>query len=183
MGAIDQLMREHEVLERALALLTGMARRLEAGASVAPESALRLIDFFSEYADGHHHAKEEHVLFPALVSVGLSADVGPVGVMLREHETCRALLGRMRRAAHELDTPVSREELVEGAFLYAGMLGEHIRKENFVLFPMAQRALRERIVAVDEACASIDAKAAGPGAALLDDIESALGPRRAAAHA
>jgi len=53
------------------------------------ELIVNLVRFF---ADGLHHAKEEDLLFPALIRKGFSPEQGPVAVMLAEHvkgrDTC-----------------------------------------------------------------------------------------------
>jgi len=146
-GPTERLMQEHEVIVKGLAVLRRMADRLARGAPVAPEAAAGLLDFFVGFADQQHHLKEETLLFPALVEAGLPAQGGPVGVMLHEHEIGRALLARLRKAVPDLDKPgPARGDFVDAAMNYCVLLGDHIDKENGILFRLADQALsREQV--------------------------------------
>ena len=146
MRATKLLMEEHEIILQALRVLQAVAAR---GAQPPPA----LLDFFKEFADDHHHGKEEQILFPALEEAGFPRDAGPVGVMLHEHTQGRALTAALR----------DPERFAAAAPAYVAMLTAHIAKENQVLFPMADRAI-ENPRAVDQAC---------------DDFEAASVERRA----
>ncbi len=133
------LMSEHEVILKALAVLDGLATRLEKGEDVPKEPFLELVEFFRNYADKSHHAKEERTLFPALVEAGLPERGGPVGVMLHEHDIGRGHLAQLREFIPGL--PATRVEVARAARNYDALLAPHISKENEVLFMMADRLL------------------------------------------
>lgn len=143
MEATDELKAEHRVIERVLGALEVMAGRLAAQQPVRAGFFLDAADFIQHFADGCHHHKEEGVLFVKLVACGLPKSGGPVGVMLAEHEQGRAFTRAMREAAEKLaagDESV-RVPLVESARGYAGLLRQHIAKEDSVLFGMAERLI------------------------------------------
>jgi hemerythrin-like domain-containing protein len=141
-GAIEWLMQEHEVVARGLGVLRGMADAMERGETVLMTSASRLLDFFEQYADEHHHQKEELLLFPALIDAGMPGRHGPIPAMLNEHDLGRALVERMRTAAEALDGPATaREAFVAAARDFCELLTFHIQKENNVLFDLAERLL------------------------------------------
>jgi hemerythrin-like domain-containing protein len=102
-----------------------------------------MVDFFTRFADGFHHAKEEALLFPALAEQGIPVEDGPVGCMTSEHERGRALLGEVEQSAQALDigNERSRRKFVEAARAYILLLADHIRKEDEVLFTIAETAL------------------------------------------
>ena len=131
---------EHRVILRVLACLESFAERTERSQHVDPRTAGELIDFLSIFADRCHHGKEETELFPLLVRKGLPREVGPIAVMLAEHEDGRALIAQMRRAAAGGGDPA--RDFVAHARAYVGLLRAHIGKENDVLFPMADGMLR-----------------------------------------
>ena len=143
MKATDILMQEHEVIVRVLATLEAAADRLERGEAVRPGFFLDAADFIKGFADGCHHRKEEGVLFKAMAAHGMPERNGPIGVMLAEHEQGRALTRAMRAAAERLGQgdQTARAELVRAARGYAGLLRQHIAKENGVLFPMANQVI------------------------------------------
>jgi hemerythrin-like domain-containing protein len=60
--------------------------------------------------------------------------------MLHEHDLGRSLIARMREFS-PLDSEAARGGFRDAAAQYAELLGQHIQKENNVLFMLADRAL------------------------------------------
>jgi hemerythrin-like domain-containing protein len=137
---IDQLQTEHRIIEKALHALTGLCDRLERGERIDPDAFDRMFDFLGTFADRRHHQKEEKCLFPALGLHGVPRDRGPIGVMLQEHCTGRALIAHMKRAANAH----AHKQFIDDARAYVNLLSEHIQKEDNVLFRIAQTLLDER---------------------------------------
>jgi len=142
MKATDTLKHEHVVIGRALKVLAALAARIETG-DVPPEQDVGgLLAFFTDFADGCHHVKEETILFPALETAGLSRGRGPLAAMLDQHERGRRLVAALRAAAPAL----ARDDAARGRFAaaardYVSLLEQHITIENEVLFPGADRML------------------------------------------
>ncbi len=136
MRATDLLMEEHLLIERGLRTLLALAERGKPGLEITA-----VLSFLSEFADGHHHAKEEKILFPALEEAGFPADAGPVAVMLHEHDVGRAFIAQMRANA-ALDTEQARRAFRDAAKQYVDLLSQHISKENNVLFRLADNAIQ-----------------------------------------
>ncbi len=143
MKATDTLSDEHKVIVRVLAALEKAAVRLEASEPIDPSYFVEAADFIKGFADGCHHQKEEGVLFPAMIQAGLPRESGPVAVMLAEHEEGRRLTRGMRKAAEELAAgdEQARAGVVANAMGYARLLRQHIQKEDFILFPMADKVI------------------------------------------
>jgi hemerythrin-like domain-containing protein len=130
------LSNEHRVIERVLAVAEKLA------AAPVRESLDRwkqALDFFSHFADQCHHFKEEKVLFPAMEERGIPREGGPVGMMLTEHEEGRGLVRLMLAAIALMETKneVAKEILIDKAKTYVRLLKEHIRKEDEILFRIA----------------------------------------------
>jgi hemerythrin-like domain-containing protein len=138
-------MDEHRVIERAIAALEAGARRLDSSRSLRAGFFVDAADFIKEFADGAHHRKEEGLLFPAMEAAGVPREGGPIGVMLAEHEEGRRLTHGMRAAAERLAAgdEAARGEVARNALGYVQLLRQHIAKEDGVLFPMADRAVRD----------------------------------------
>ncbi len=136
---IDHLQAEHRIIEKALRALAGLCDRLERGEHIDPDAFDRMFEFLESFADRRHHQKEEKCLFVALGAQGVPRDRGPIGVMLQEHCTGRALIAQMRRAvnAHVI------EQFIDAARAYVDLLSEHIQKEDNVLFRVALTVLDE----------------------------------------
>ena len=138
--ATEALMQDHRVIERVLAVLEKLTRT---PGEVNLATWEKTLDFIRNFADKCHHLKEEKILFPALEEHGIQREGGPIGMMLMEHEEGR---GYMRAMAHALalvkeEPEVARTTLLGTASLYLNLLREHIRKEDEVLFVMADETL------------------------------------------
>jgi hemerythrin-like domain-containing protein len=178
MKATEILIREHELILRGVAVLERMARRANAGQDVPAGDALSIIEFIRKFADGCHHAKEEGVLFPAMIAAGIPEQGGPVGVMLAEHDQGRAAVKGMDTAVGGFGSdPGALDAFASAAFAYSTLLTNHIFKENNVLFRMADQVIpaskdAEMLAAYDEH----EARVTGPGEherfhAMIDALE------------
>ena len=103
----------------------------------------KALDFFRNFADGCHHAKEEHELFPVLEASGILREGGPIGCMLKEHEEGRSLV---QMIADNLEAAAGGDRTAVGAVRqaalnYIELLRRHIHKEDNVLFVVADQAL------------------------------------------
>jgi hemerythrin-like domain-containing protein len=93
----------------------------------------RAIALLKEYADAYHHAKEEELLFPAMVEAGVHEKNSPVGCMLEEHKLARSLVATMEEHLSHMNAMGMHET----AGRYCTLLREHIAKEDNILYPMA----------------------------------------------
>jgi hemerythrin-like domain-containing protein len=143
MKATAILMNEHRVIEQVLSCLEALATQGVARGKLDVDSARQALDFFRTFADGCHHRKEEHCLFPRLEARGLPRHGGPTGVMLDEHELGRKLLRAMAAAVEraEAGEPEQVERFARYALDYVGLLRDHILKEDLRLFVIAEHAL------------------------------------------
>jgi hemerythrin-like domain-containing protein len=133
----------HRLILRMIALLERNAPRTAAGDYSNWQFYLDGVDFIRNYADRFHHAKEEDVLFEALVKNGMPRDNSPVAAMLMEHDQGRAYVGAMETAAREaLAGQDGRADIIaENALAYAELLRGHISKEDEILYPLAERVI------------------------------------------
>ena len=158
----QELKAEHEDIRRMLAVVGEMVDRLERGEDVDAGDIERAIDFIRNYADGYHHAKEEDLLFPAMHEAGFPRDAGPVAVMLDEHDEGRGYVRGLAEATarYSVGDKSARPEVAAYARAYAGLLDQHIEKENQALYPMADARMAER--AQDELRAGFDRVSTDP---------------------
>ncbi len=147
------LVNEHVLIKRMLALLERNAPRTAEGSYPDYRFYLDGVDFIRNYADRFHHAKEEDVLFAALIDNGMPREHSPVAAMLMEHDQGRAYVRAMEEAAQNAlaGKPGQDRLIVVNALAYAALLREHIAKEDEILYPLAERILptegREEILA------------------------------------
>jgi hemerythrin-like domain-containing protein len=143
----QRLKDEHQLILRMLALLERNARLTEEGTFKNYQFYLDGVDFIRNYADRFHHAKEEDVLFEALVANGMPRANSPIEAMLMEHDQGRAFVKGMEEAAtRALNGEAGQEEaIVANAKGYLELLREHISKEDDILYPLAERVLPEGV--------------------------------------
>lgn len=141
--ATQTLRHEHDVILRMLDAAEQTAHQLTAGEPVEPHILDGLLEFFRLFADQCHHGKEEDLLFPKLQEKGMPREMGPIGVMLLEHDQGRALVRQMNEAAadYKRSQAGAATRWADAARAYADLLREHIAKENNILFVMAERML------------------------------------------
>lgn len=145
---IDTLMREHRIIESVLEVLGAYAQSVRDGAPADRATLERFAEFFSRFADRRHHGKEEDVLFAALRQHGMPVDRGPLGVMLAEHDEGRRhvrAIASLARGSGPL-TAEEQRDFVEHARAFVPLLGNHIVKEDNVLYPMAERLLPDQVL-------------------------------------
>jgi hemerythrin-like domain-containing protein len=143
MNPIEKLKAEHQIILKGIELLEKGADLLEKGTNISPDYFRKSIDFIRNYADKYHHAKEEDILFVRLGNAGFSSRVGPVAVMLAEHDQGRGFVSLLEQAneKYAAGDKKAASEIIKNARAYAQLLKNHIQKENIVLYPMAQNAL------------------------------------------
>lgn len=141
----ETLVAEHRLILRMIALLERNAKLTAEGNYTNWQFFLDGVDFIRNYADRFHHAKEEDVLFVALIENGMPRENSPIAAMLMEHDQGRAHVKAMETAALEaLAGQPEREKIIaEHAMAYVELLREHISKEDGILYPLAERVIPE----------------------------------------
>ena len=136
---------DHANINRALGVIRNICLQLMQGGEVPDEDFREIIEFVREYADKHHHGKEEKFLFPVMVK-----KLGPVGDklvthgMLVEHDLGRADVLSLETALNEYKKNPRLElklDILSYAMAYAHLLQLHIEKENSVVYTFDERGL------------------------------------------
>jgi len=140
----DWLVAEHEMIERAMAVLKTNLDKVSSGKHNKIQTA-RAIDFLLEFGDKIHNIKEEKFLFPRMHDRGAPIEGGPIGVMLLEHDLERKLLVKMQMTIGTLSAASDNKkaEFVKEGLDYLTIRAEHIWKENDILYNMARKILTE----------------------------------------
>ena len=188
MRATEELVAEHRGIERMLAILEEVAGRLDAGRKVDEGDLEGMLEFIRVFADKCHHAKRRATCSRRWCRGARRG--GPIGETLYAHDLgrehvppmCEALAGAARgeRAA--------AQAFSEHARGYAGLLRDHIAKEDSILYPMAERVLDsaedDRLF---EAFERVETDVVGQGRheefhRMLDRLEETYLGKTAAAH-
>ena len=139
------LKHEHRIIEQALRALDGLCTRLELGEEIPLDALNHVLDFVQIYADRFHHEKEEMHLFPALQQTGMMVEGGPLGYLKHEHQVERQLLIDLGVAVtdHRHGNQEAKHRIVEIARNYSTHLINHMRREDSILFMLAEEMLDE----------------------------------------
>ncbi len=97
-----------------------------------------------------HHSKEEKVLFPALEQAGMPRNMGPIAIMLMDHERTREISKHMEDSAKEYLNSQNSTNLISYMKQYVEHVTEHLWKENNRLFMMAEARLQYVSAKVDK---------------------------------
>ena len=166
MTPIEILKHEHEVILMVLDAAQREAETLGATATVDAERIRKFLDFFRNFADRCHHAKEENHLFRRMIERGFPSEAGPIAVMLADHDQGRAYLKAVEQS---LPAASGGDESAVGAISghlreYVDLLRQHIDKENNVLYVMADQILAEQDQSeLSEAFDRVEAEEMGEG--------------------
>ena len=166
MTPIEILKHEHEVILMVLDAAQREAQTLGATATVDAERIRKFLDFFRNFADRCHHAKEENHLFRRMIERGFPSEAGPIAVMLAEHDQGRAHLKAVEEslALASSGDASAAAEVRDHLIGYAELLRQHIDKENNVLYVMADQILAEQDQSdLSEAFDRVEAEEMGEG--------------------
>lgn len=139
----DILTEEHKNILKFIDALLKKCDQIENGKSVDKDFFTQAISFIRNYADKFHHAKEEELLFKEM---NKCADDGclhcnPVEQMIFEHDEGRNFVKEMEKGVETND----KKKVVENARGYAGLLQQHIFKEDNILYPMAESVFTDNV--------------------------------------
>ena len=134
MYGIDVLIKEHDNI----LVFTKYVRKLCCdvidGKQVNIPAFQSCINFARNYADKHHHGKEEQILFRVMLErLGSAAEKLIRNGMLVEHDLGRYHIGELERALEQYSgNPATsgKLDIITHAAGYADMLERHIEKEN-----------------------------------------------------
>lgn len=134
--AVEDLMREHGVLRRALLVYAEAARRLHQGLAVPSRALHQAADLFRRFGEDYHeHALEEQHVFPAVIAAGLP-QAANCRILADQHRRGRQITGYILAASAGSGIGASRRAPLAGVL--AGMLRmyqHHAAIEDTLVFP------------------------------------------------
>ena len=144
------LKRDHELIEKVIKAMESTIQLLNDGKQIPESILLPVIDFSKNFTDVCHHSKEEKSLFPALEKAGLPSNIGPIAMMLIDHQRSREIGNQMEESAKEYISSGNSIKLVSDMQQYVEHITEHLWKENNKLFMMAEARLQYVAQKVDK---------------------------------
>ncbi len=146
MDAIELMMEEHNNIKVMLKIVRKACFSILEGEEVNYDDFNKIISFIRNYADSHHHKKEEIMLFNRMVDeIGETAEKVVKYGMLVEHDLGRLYVTSLSEALEKFKSGNNEAKLdiIANAVSYTNLLERHIHKEDNIIYKFAQRELKE----------------------------------------
>ncbi len=160
MNAISLMVEEHKNIKRVLEVVRKLCIRILDGEEVQQDGFRMAIDFIRNYADKHHHNKEEEILFKKMSDeLGDAVKNGPIFGMLTEHDLGRLFISNLDAALDRVEKGdrESRVDVIANAIAYTDLLYRHIDKEDNAVYQFGLKKLSsEALLDVEEKCQRVD---------------------------
>jgi len=134
-GAAEDLMREHGVLNRILLIYEEGLRRLRSKEEISPDAFHKPAELVRKFVEDYHEKLEENFIFPEFEKRSKMVEL--VKVLRDQHQAGRRVTDVILRAATADRFPQedARKELVAACRGFIRMYRPHEAREDTVLFP------------------------------------------------
>src|SRR5258708_7369605 len=144
-GAVEDLMREHGVLRRALLVYDASARKLRTKPADLPPDALQnTAKLFRAFGEDYHESKlEEAFIFPAVKKTeGPAATL--VDILVVQHQRGREITDYILSTTQGAKfTAANSEQLAKALDSFVLMYQHHTAREDTILFPAWKNTLTD----------------------------------------
>ena len=147
MDGITLMVEEHGNIKRMLAVIRKACLGILNGQEINYEDFEQMMDFVKNYADNHHHGKEEKFLFNRMVDeLGGAAEKLVKYGMLIEHDLGRLHMMNLREALAKVKAgdQEAKLDVIANAISYTHLLTRHIDKEDNAAYTFAKRELSQK---------------------------------------
>jgi hemerythrin-like domain-containing protein len=155
MYGIEIMVKEHDNILKFNKVVRSTCLGILNGGEPCIEDFRTIIDFVRNYADKHHHGKEEKILFKEM-----QLRLGNIGAnlithgMLVEHDLNRLFILELENSLNKYSESKSQDDkldIIANAISYTKLLERHIDKENNLVYTYGEKNLSSDILkSVDE---------------------------------
>lgn len=150
MYSIELMVKEHDNILKLIEVIRNACCNIIDGGEVDVEDFEKMLQFARNYADKHHHGKEEIILFTKMTeNLGNLAEKLIKHGMLVEHDLGRLHLSDLEAALNQYKKDpktIYKLGIIGGATGYANLLTRHIDKENNAVFTFAEKNLSSEVL-------------------------------------
>lgn len=181
MTGIELMVEEHKLAKRMLVVMRKYCYKVLKNEELDYEDFYKIIDFIRVYVDGHHHGKEEKLLFNQMRNkLGALGEKLITHGMLVEHDLGRLYIQELEAAVKRVmdGDDESKLDLIANAIGYNQLLTRHIDKEDSVVYTFASKQLdQETLNQINQECAEFEKSAEKQGLQkkylqILEELES-----------
>ncbi len=162
MNGIALMVEEHKLIKRMLKVIRKASFILMKEDRYEDEDFRKMIDFVRNFADAHHHGKEEDFLFNRMISeIGGVAEKLVRNGMLVEHDLGRLHMKQLEEALNKVQkgNEEAKLDIIANAVSYTDLLTRHIDKEDKVAYTFAENNLKkDTIDMINEDCKAFEKK-------------------------
>ncbi|MDO4534430.1 MAG: hemerythrin domain-containing protein [Clostridium perfringens] len=162
MNAIEIMNDEHRNISRMLKVVRVCCYKVLKGEEINYHDFYKIVEFIVEYADKHHHKKEEIILFNRMIeNLGVVSQKLVQNGMLVEHDLGRLHIAQLREALENVKNgnEEGKLDIIANAISYTHLLERHIDKEDNVVYKYAERELDKSILElIDKECIEFEEK-------------------------
>lgn len=163
MKSIELLVREHKNIKRMLSVVREISYQIYEHKPVDLEDYNLIIDFIRNYADKHHHEKEENILFEEMGKhLGEAIVDGPLLAMFSEHDLGRMYISNLEEAVIAVKNGDERKniDVITNGMAYVDLLSRHIDKEDNTIYVFGENNLSKDCLAfVEDEMMKVEAEA------------------------
>lgn len=149
MNSVEIMVMEHEYILRMLKVVRKACFKVMRGEEINYDDFNKMIEFIRQYADAHHHGKEEKFLFKEMqTKLGKLGENLITHGMLVEHDLGRLYMSELTDALHRVKNgdEESRLDVISNAVGYTNLLKRHISKENDAVYKFGETNLPKEVV-------------------------------------
>lgn len=163
MNSIELMVEEHKNIKRMLLVIRKYCYGVLKNKAVDYDDFYMIIDFVRNYADKHHHGKEEKILFDLMVN-----ELGPIAEklvnqgMMVEHDLGRLHMQELEGALVKVKNgdDEAKLDVIANAISYTHLLYRHIDKEDNAAYTYAGNNLsKDSLDKLDKACDDFEREA------------------------
>lgn len=162
MDGINLMVEEHKYIKRMLSVVRKACLEILNGGDIDYDDFDKIIDFIRNYADKHHHEKEELILFNKMIDeIGELAEKTVKFGMLVEHDLGRMYIHNLEESLNKYrkGNEEAKLDIIANAVSYTNLLKRHIDKEDNVIYTFAKRELcNESLEKVNLECIEYESK-------------------------
>lgn len=163
MKCFELMVKEHEHIKRMLKVIRKYCDRILNNEAIVYEDFFLMIDFVRNYADKHHHGKEEALLFEKMSDeLGVAAQKLVRHGMYVEHDLGRLYMHDLEEALKKVikGDKESRLDVIANAVSYTHLLYRHIQKEDDVVYKFAEKNFsKDTLDKLDSECEDFEKEA------------------------
>lgn len=156
MYGVELLISEHVNIKRMAVVMRAASLAAMNDGELVVSDFDQMVDFVRNYADKHHHMKEELILFDYMKKeLGAVAEKLITHGMMVEHDLGRLHIMELDAALRkykETKSDDAKLDIIVNATAYTFLINRHIEKEDSVVFTFGEKHLRKEI------CSDVDAK-------------------------